>query len=853
MANSNIYPSVFTGDQIDARLAAIPGIQESVASFLAHLADYYTKPQVDSITAAIAATVNSTAAVVAAYRPEASAATLGKMYYIGPDNNGEYERYVTSYDGTTYSWAPLGSSAVDFNRYDEAIGLTLGISQDIDLNAENKYHYSVTSSGKLGTSTTYAHMKIPICLYPGKKVRITSNSLNGARFGFATAYVSSSGADIPFVPDTGIIQMEVNQTSEYDIPSGTQWLYVNVGDKDGYTSLPAAVVIFDDTPFSADIKALENDTTVEEWTRHPDVALSGFRYDSTIASVSTSRNRVFRCEMGKKYRIIYANGGSTIRCGFTERMPSTSQSPVNRMTNLPANNDFVVTAPLNGYFGISFQTDAFSFAAYEYHGDTLGGIVAHLLGDMLQQTIRPRFELGAITSSGTDSTAISETNILNSIRTSLFLSIDSDESIASVEVDEGDVVTVFCYNRNFSLIGTVSVGELLLSGTCWARINITNETGIPVTRSRQVVVNSRRPIQTAKCSFSLDTVSKMVFEVNIPHITGEYAQPIRTADSAKVMLPYNYTRDGSPVPLVLWCHGTGGQAFDAGGLGYSPYLQLLTKNGYAVVDCSGITAYYGSELYGHMINDLEDSKNSPLLIACYAALVSHVTEKFNIRADGIYIAAKSAGGLVASMLSYYAPFHVRAVANLAPAISMVGQSWRITGVIPVTFWMENYGIDTTGWADMSQAERAALIADNADKVYGYDPLFIGSPIDSVAAIQLMMSIAYPGTTVGLASAYAANPDLMAMFNVPKDIPVPMKIWHAPDDTVVPILWTNKYVEMARRGNGICELRLMPVGTGGHHSVDTDDNAPRTNYVCENGQTYNVPLAFAEVLDWFKRW
>ena len=58
-------------------------------------------------------------------RPTASASTLGKIYLV-PDN-GEYDRYVTSYDGSTYSWVSLGTTAIDLPDYiGKDDGLVLG-------------------------------------------------------------------------------------------------------------------------------------------------------------------------------------------------------------------------------------------------------------------------------------------------------------------------------------------------------------------------------------------------------------------------------------------------------------------------------------------------------------------------------------------------------------------------------------------------------------------------------------------------------------------------------------------------------------------------------------------------------
>lgn len=44
--------------------------------------------------------------------PAASAETAGKMYYVGPDENDEYERYITSAVEGSYEWIDLGDTSI---------------------------------------------------------------------------------------------------------------------------------------------------------------------------------------------------------------------------------------------------------------------------------------------------------------------------------------------------------------------------------------------------------------------------------------------------------------------------------------------------------------------------------------------------------------------------------------------------------------------------------------------------------------------------------------------------------------------------------------------------------------------
>jgi len=77
------------------------------------LADYYSKTEVDALLDA----VGSEQYVDVTTLPAASASTLGKIYLVGPDANGFYDRYYTSYDGSTYSWVAAGNTEINLANY----------------------------------------------------------------------------------------------------------------------------------------------------------------------------------------------------------------------------------------------------------------------------------------------------------------------------------------------------------------------------------------------------------------------------------------------------------------------------------------------------------------------------------------------------------------------------------------------------------------------------------------------------------------------------------------------------------------------------------------------------------------
>ena len=146
MPTALTYQSEYTGQQMDDKFAAVgrlpealkelenaiaakytlpeggmpssdmdTAVQNALAKALTavqSLSDYYTKQEVNSIASALA----GYSGVTAATRPAATADTLGKVYYIGP-SEGEYTRYVSSQNGTSFSWINLGTTELALDQY----------------------------------------------------------------------------------------------------------------------------------------------------------------------------------------------------------------------------------------------------------------------------------------------------------------------------------------------------------------------------------------------------------------------------------------------------------------------------------------------------------------------------------------------------------------------------------------------------------------------------------------------------------------------------------------------------------------------------------------------------------------
>lgn len=159
--------------------AAVQNALAKAMTAVQSLADYYTKDQVDAITAAIAAMVNSMAGETVTSLPTASSETLGTMYYVGPDENDEYERYFTSFDGTSYYWTSIGSTAITLSNYaqkDETIILSDPVEPDSDIEiGDNDRNVILRISN--GVVTTKAFDSSKLHTVPDKSILCIGDSL----------------------------------------------------------------------------------------------------------------------------------------------------------------------------------------------------------------------------------------------------------------------------------------------------------------------------------------------------------------------------------------------------------------------------------------------------------------------------------------------------------------------------------------------------------------------------------------------------------------------------------------------------------------------------------------------------
>lgn len=459
------------------------------------------------------------------------------------------------------------------------------------------------------------------------------------------------------------------------------------------------------------------------------------------------------------------------------------------------------------------------------------------------------FELGKIADNGNPYGGITSLGTASMSRQSLFLKYDVENEDIIVS-DIGSAI-IFCYDKDLKFIGKVSTLDSLHGNTKYIKLMYDG-----FVREKTISIESFNTPILQKNGMRYDreypTYVSLSYEVKIPTKgdvtpTLEYTgkDNVLTWTNGYIYLPHNYNVFGKAVPLIIFCHGTGGFEWGQTSVpNYEEYVKFLCKNGYAVADCTILT----NRNQDKGIRDI--NVGNALALECYTKLYRYIVSNFNIE-EGVYIFGKSAGGLNSVVLSYMQPFPIRTCGGLAPSLDILINMRAISPSADINWSFGELGIETnySGYNPLGNPtnEQREYLVSNYKKTAPYNPMLIGT-------VNLDTEMFYNKTlSLGLLN-FEADEELKEVVNKASKIQAfPYKIWHAVDDDAVPIASIRFYKKMVENGGGLCVLREFPANCGKHHAVDYDVNAPRVDYLCKNGETINVPVAYAELLDWFNQW
>lgn len=462
------------------------------------------------------------------------------------------------------------------------------------------------------------------------------------------------------------------------------------------------------------------------------------------------------------------------------------------------------------------------------------------------------YKRGALTNSDIALKAFSSDTYISFDATKDYFEIDT-------ELGNGEVLEIFAFANDFTFLASAEDISDLPASTKYIKFNITNTSAYSYKKKvLSIRWFGRRPVSVKidpkDYGTQPNTPTWLSYEVNNPAITAGSGTAYVGNDNQRcwtngyVVMPPNYTRDGAPVPLIILAHGTNCYKFAQTTLDiYSEVVPFLSKNGFAVADCSSLSSLYYS------VSGISDA-NIPTQLAksCYIGLVDTICRTFNVDRNNIFMVGHSAGGMLTNIFAVEQPFPLRAVASMAGSTDLYLNMRVVAFPANHKYLFEQFGLDSSVLPNVDRmlkepinaTAKAAYLA-NAEAFVGYNPLtFNCVGINNAELWNRILSDTFP-------NGFESDAALEAIINNGyKMLPVPMKIWQAVDDANVPIAANRFLKKMVDKAGGVCVLREYPSGTGQHGCNDVSELAPRTDYVTKFGETVNITVSYAELVDWF---
>ena len=318
--------------------------------------------------------------------------------------------------------------------------------------------------------------------------------------------------------------------------------------------------------------------------------------------------------------------------------------------------------------------------------------------------------------------------------------------------------------------------------------------------------------------------------------TQEQNPQVLGTDEAIISLPNEYTADGAPSKLILYCHGASDTAI-------SPSSTPPSIDGFAVVQFTGSPSNLRNEDYC----ETGTSMGNWQFIRCAVSVYRYCCENFNIDRRNIYVLGTSLGGLCALNIAMSGCLPVRAVGLDAPVIDLYHDAYfngnwfdSLNGVsTPVMVaWCYNWnginwenGTYNNGETDKPLSELKTNGNDmvylwnlNKNKMIGFNAYRTGDFLIK----NLDDSYKYETDADNSSATLTDNED--EYFG--KKMPCPVKIWMASIDSINQINIAKRFFNKCRNGGTVAVFRTV---TAAIHGVIGYDYVKK------------------EMSNWFKRW
>lgn len=428
-----------------------------------------------------------------------------------------------------------------------------------------------------------------------------------------------------------------------------------------------------------------------------------------------------------------------------------------------------------------------------------------------------------------------QTTYSQSVRSSYFLKVNPGTDVSASY--GGKVVSIFEYNENFEFIKSTNSNFVRLGEeTHYIKFRYYSSSGID---------DYNAPVIATIYAQNIEFFKNV--KTDKDHERFSYGIDDKYYTNGMLKLPNNYSNVGKPVPVIVFVHGSG----DFYGLestemtsNYNTYYQYLCDNGYAIFDCYG----WGNVYLDSNMNTGTSTWGSPTNTKCYLKGIEYILKVFNLDENNIFISCKSLGGIQALSLCYQNGLNIRACGMLAPALNPLHQTFGYSQKERVTLGIDfgfsedvNNVLNVPGDEFLESEQYKSYILENYSKLSGWNPYWINMLLSPSQKVENSIT-KKDGQGVDYSDVY-------------KTCQIPIKAWYAMDDININPYAVNNMIIMLQNGGCIAEYRHMPDGTGGHHAVDTDENALKTTGVTTKLDVYyeEIPTAYYELCNYFNSW
>lgn len=483
------------------------------------------------------------------------------------------------------------------------------------------------------------------------------------------------------------------------------------------------------------------------------------------------------------------------------------------------------------------------------------------------RTFKATMEHGTLVSGKISDSASNYDTFYNYMRTVKFINVSKCERISALH--NFDSLKMICYSREFSYTNTIEMlngVEFPIDSTVYyVRFLGYNET--PIENLYNTITISIRGeasevFANTQTENDGNILTCFAMKNTIKRDTdSEETDEREICDSTYLLrLPPNYSPLGSPVPLIVYAHGSSDygskwQTKIRGQVGTEEVITYLVNEGYAVLDAFGHSsdAPY-TEGYAHTYGNVD-------CMNCYNEAIRRTLNNYNINKDGIYLTGISSGGLTVLNLMHQNNWNFKCCAPFAPTISIFNR-WlgysneqRLEYAWAMGFTGDSSVLVADGVSDTANSypeytqDLIDYFTENAPRTIGYNPMWNG--LVGISQSQLTEWGIEPGPTNRLGGGDRPSENWEDKYRC---IKLPTKIWVANDDVNVPPSIIKNYIKTAVNGQNVCELRLIPDGRGGHYAFTSSPNAHKVSGFTALGIAYtDIPDPWIELVEFFRQY